>query len=476
MAELIQDRSSGDYCLEVPFDPPNIFPELLFLSPTNPRNGAYQMVRGLLAKLELDKKNIGTDQWNPLGQIIRPGNKVLIKPNLVTPKHYLGRRAAFSTIVHGSILRPIIDYAVLALRGSGSITIADNPVESAPFDELMQLTGIGQMVSELTTRGYRNLRVVDLRPKLIKESKAGKFYHSTQAGDPQGYITIDLAENSLFHELDGIPDIHYYTLADQTVDHFDPRYFGESATDKYHNSRNHKYVVSGSILDSDVIINVAKLKTHCKSGVTLTLKNMIGMVYLKECMPHHRPGPPPDGDSFPFYPASHYVAARKLYKSLREHFQIHRFPGFRVLRNLLQRKGILIQQHLEHGNWRGNDTIWRTILDLNRIAVYADKNGIMRDTPQRRFLFLVDGIVGQEGNGPMSGDPVNASTLLGGFNPVAVDTLAASSMGINPEIIPAISRASGEMKWSLCPKNGREIKGPQPNRTIHRFRLPKGWI
>jgi hypothetical protein len=228
-------------------------------------------------------------------------------------------------------------------------------------------------------------------------------------------------------------------------------------------------------LDADVIINVAKLKTHCKSGVTLSLKNMIGMVYLKQCMPHHRPGPPPDGDSFPFYPASHYVAARKLYRSLRKQFQIHRFPGFRVCRNLLQKKGILINQHVEHGNWSGNDTLWRTILDLNRIAVYADKQGVMRDHPQRRFLFFIDGIIGQEGNGPMGGDPVVTSVVFGGFNPVAVDTLAIKSMCVDPKLIPTIARADVGKKWNLYPHRDPGIRAAQPTSIIHTFRLPKGW-
>src|SRR5438093_548816 len=33
------------------------------------------------------------------------------------------------------------------------------------------------------------------------------------------------------------------------------------------------------------------------------------------------------------------------------------------------------------GNWSGNDTLWRTILDLNRILLHADKNGELRTVP-----------------------------------------------------------------------------------------------
>jgi uncharacterized protein (DUF362 family) len=475
LTAFLQNDCIKDYCQDIPFDPPEAYVELPFLKETNSGNLVYSLVRDLLMKLGLDRKNIGTPRWNPLGEIIKPGNRVLIKPNLVTGRHYLGRNALFSSIVHGSILRPIVDYAALALKGEGAIIIADNPIENADFNALMEFSGIGKMVAELKGRGYENLSVIDLRPRVLKESPDGKFCYGSQPGDPLGYIAVDLKEASLFGELDDQDNVHYYTLADQSVDHFNPKYSADSVTDKYHNPNSHKYIVSRSVLDAEIIINIAKMKTHCKAGVTLSLKNMIGMVHLKDCMPHHRPGPPPLGDSFPRYPAAHYIVSRKLYRASRQRLRIHRFPGFRILRNLLQRKKILIQQHIEHGNWKGNDTIWRTILDLNRIAVYADKNGIMKESPQRRFFFLVDGIISQEGNGPMGGDPVASSIVFGGFNPVALDALVVKSMGIDPQLIPTVSRLNRVSQWGLLPKDGFDIMLPGIVPPRFKFQLPKGW-
>lgn len=472
---FVQNKSVKKYCQQIPFDPPVAYLELPFINKIDYQNTIYQMVRDLFVKLELDKANIDTPRWNPFRDIVRPGNKVLIKPNLVTSSHYLGPSALLSSIIQGSFLRPIIDYVYLALEGEGSVTIADNPIENADFDGLMKFTGITEMVNLLTNRGYKKLKVIDLRPKILSESKKGKFYYESQPGDPLGYVTIDLEKFSLFGDFDNHENIHYYTLADQTVDHFDPKYSQESATDKYHGPDGHKYLVSRSFLDAEVIINVAKLKTHCKAGVSLSLKNIIGIVYLKECMPHHRPGPPPRGDAFLHYPATHYVAARKLYRTFRRTLQIHRLPGFRSVRNFLQRNEVLIQQHVEHGNWKGNDTIWRTILDLNRIAVYADREGVMRETPQRKFFIIIDGIVGQQGNGPMCGEPVNSSIIFGGFNPVAVDALAVKSMGIDPYLIPSISKARNIGRWKLLPHVGFDITLPGINPPNFRFLLPKGW-
>jgi uncharacterized protein (DUF362 family) len=473
VASYVHNQFVKHYCLKVPFDPPEPYPELSFIRNTNKDNMVYPMVRELLQKLGMDKENIGTTQWNPLKDIVSVRNKVLIKPNLVTHRHYLGEKALYGAVVHGSLIRPIIDYVYLALKGEGSITIADNPLESADFESIMKFTGIQEMVNELNRAGYDELKVIDLRPKVTREDKHGKFYYEPQTGDPLGYATVDLEENSLFSEFDHDAGIHYYTLSDPTIDHLDPKCKSESATDTYHNPLSHRYIVSKSVLDSDVIINIAKMKTHCKAGVTLALKNIIGMVYQKDCMPHHRPGLPPRGDSFPHYPAPHYIALRKLYRALREQLQIHRFPGFRSFRNVLQKKEILVGQHVEHGNWKGNDTIWRTILDLNRIVMYANKKGEMCDTPQRKYIAFIDGIIAQEGEGPVCGNPIIASIIFGGFNPVAVDALAIQAMGIDITLIKSISQTGRIKKWKLLQGNGvfpTDIKVPTLN-----FKLPKGW-
>lgn len=471
----VQNKDIRGYCSDSPFDPSEIYPEMKFIRNTDEKNKVYAIVRELFRDLRMDKQNIGSLNWNPLKEIIQPGDKVLIKPNLVIHNHYLGKDALYGSVVHASTIRPIIDYAYKALQGKGTITIADNPVESAEFSSLMEFTGIRAMTDELQKRGYEGLRLIDLRPKVLKESKSGKFYYESQTGDPLGYVTIDLGKDSMFSELDKGTDIHYYTLADSTIDHIDPKCVRESLTDKYHNPKRHEYIVSKTVLDADVIINISKMKTHCKAGVTLSLKNMIGITYMKECMPHHRPGPPPEGDSFPYYPPAHYVASKKLYKKLRETIQVHRVPGFRALRNYMQKKGVLIGQHIEHGNWKGNDTIWRTILDLNRIAIYADKQGIMHDTPQRKIFCIVDGIVAQQGDGPMAGEPVNASIIFGGFNPVLVDALAVKSMGIDYGMIKTIAKADEIKKLKLMPDGPIDLSLPDIDVPVFNFKLPKGW-
>jgi hypothetical protein len=99
--------------------------------------------------------------------------------------------------------------------------------------------------------------------------------------------------------------------------------------------------------------------------------------------------------------------------------------------------------HAEWGDWRGNDTIWRTILDTNRVLFYADRSGVLRETKQRNYFCFIDGVVGMEGEGPMAGDAVPAGVVLAGDDPVAVDARAAEVMGFDSGKVQTIKAAGG---------------------------------
>jgi uncharacterized protein (DUF362 family) len=100
------------------------------------------MVRKILFMYGLDGANYGTEKWNPLSEVISQGDKVVIKPNLVRERHPLGGNAILSTITHSSLLRPIIDYSILALKEKGEIIICDAPLQSADFNKICQINGL----------------------------------------------------------------------------------------------------------------------------------------------------------------------------------------------------------------------------------------------------------------------------------------------------------------------------------------------
>ena len=261
-------------------------------------------------------------------------------------------------------------------------------------------------------------------------------------------------------------DQNYHTLADHTVDHYDPYKYSEGETNKYHCKGHHAYLIAGTLLNADVVISVPKVKTHRKAGVSLSLKNTIGIVPDKVYMPHHRPGTPPEGDSFPEWPDKPYIKKRK--KRLKTSRKIASVFGQKisnslksgVFRKLYDKVIPFPKDHsiVEWGDWYGNDTLWRTILDLNRILIYADRKGKMCSEPQRKYFSILDGIISQEGEGPMTGDPIKTGFLVAGSNPVAVDTICTLIMGFDPKKIKTIEKAYDVKHFPLCEFKKEDIK------------------
>jgi uncharacterized protein (DUF362 family) len=83
---------------------------------------------------------------------------------------------------------------------------------------------------------------------------------------------------------------------------------------------------------------------------------------------------------------------------------------------------------------------------------------------------IIDGIVGMEGNGPISGEPVASGILVFADDPVAADTVGASLMGWDPLRIPYISEAGRFLGQSNMERI--EQRGEDPDRSSHSFAPP----
>lgn len=431
-----------------PFDPPEVYPEFSGVSEKDridKGNRIYPAVRQLLLDLGLDRERFNTVLWNPLQEYVRVGGNVVIKPNLVMHRHFSGPEGLHWTITHPSVVRALIDYSWLAVGSSGTVTVVDTPLEDCDFTKLVDGSGYGDMLRDLTARGYRT-EILDLRSYCSLNHLDGSNEQITLTGDPRGYTDIDLTETSMFSELEAAHGLqNYYTLGDHTVDHLDISCRARGLPTKNHSLGRHIYRVSNTILNADLSINVAKMKTHKFSGVTLCLKNAIGICNGKEFMPHRRPGTPTEaGDSFPNSPSLHYRW------KVRRARVLSRLIGNRLAAAIIEQIRKLIPRPLPHkgmweplfGDWSGNDTIWRTTVDLTNIWI---KGSLITSTSApigRKMLCVIDGVIGMDHEGPMTGMPVNSQVLVIARDPVAADTLGASLMGFDPEKIPTIKKAA----------------------------------
>jgi len=81
-----------------------------------------------------------------------------------------------------------------------------------------------------------------------------------------------------------------------------------------------------------------------------------------------------------------------------------------------------------------------------RRAAFADMllDVLMLVKPQ---LFIMDGILGMQGQGPGSGDPVELGLVLASTDPVAMDLAVCRIIGIEPVGIPVLKRAKIRHLW-----------------------------
>ncbi len=425
----------GPACYEAtePFSPACAFPEYPFARSLGEKNPAYETVRETLALLGLDAQRFDTAGWNPLRDIVRPGDTVVLKPNFVRDFRDTNPDPADCVITHGSIVRAMIDYVFIALGGRGRIIIADAPHSDGDFEAIRRQAGLDEIQHFYQQQAGFGIEVCDLRPEKSVKIDGVIVGHTPLTGDPAGYVKMDLGTDSAFHEINHLCDRLYGSEYDMGELH------------RHHYGQVHEYLISKTVLSADVVISLPKLKTHKKTGLTVNLKNLVGINGNKNWLPHHREGTPSEGgDQF----ADDRPLRRIERRTMAGFRQV--FPLLGPLRPLVAGPikaagkrlfGDTNGGTIRSGNWYGNDTTWRMCHDLNRILMYADAQGGWHDTPRRRFLSLVDGIIAGEGNGPMDPTPRPAGVVVAGRNPVAVDMACAALMGFDYRKIPLLHRA-----------------------------------
>jgi hypothetical protein len=169
----------------------------------------------------------------------------------------------------------------------------------------------------------------------------------------------------------------------------------------------------------------------------LNLKNLVGINTYKNFLPHHNHGVPSDGgDQFPETKVKSRIEASflALLKPLMLKFPILSHPIL-LFRNTIGKAVFGVSQELvRSGNWYGNDTCWRMVIDLNKILMYANSDGTLRKVNaqnRKRFISVVDGVIAGEGNGPDEPTAKHAGLLMAGTNPAAVDAACVKFMGFD---------------------------------------------
>jgi uncharacterized protein (DUF362 family) len=255
---------------------------------------------------------------------------------------------------------------------------------------IASVSGYDQDIRKIILAGFRELGIssegikgkkILLKPNLVKPTKNADHIYThplvirgaVEAFLGMGAGEVFIAEAS-GHGRDSLMDIEVSGLADILYEDRIPFVdLNESRVVKAKNlggRSNLEYLyLPEEVYKADIIVSIAKLKTHHLAGVTLSMKNMFGVM----------PG------------------------------TVYGWP-----KNLL--------------HWAG---INECIYDINATI--------------KPSFSIVDGIVGMEGEGPLTGEPVRSNVLVMGRNSPAVDATCSMIMGIEPDRIPYLKYASGKI-------------------------------
>lgn len=480
LREVVACQSaSAEYPDDPPFSPSQRFAEYEFADLAREPNHVYETVRRALAVAGLDAANLDTPAWNPLAGPIKPGETVLLKPNLVKEYHPRDPDGWRYVLTHGSVIRALCDFVFKAVGPTGKVIVADAPQTDSSFAKIASLLGLNELKQYYAAAGLK-LEIVDLRKQEWTTRDAVVVERRDLPGDPLGYTAFNLASNSEF------------------VGHFgEGRLYGadydEGEVNRHHSGGRHEYLIATTPVAADVVFSIPKLKTHKKVGITVSLKNLVGINGDKNWLPHHtEAGNGKRGDERP-EPGLWGRAERALVRTARKASLAAPIVGTWLHRQS-RRMGTHVfgdtEEIVRSGNWWGNDTCWRMCLDLNKCLFYGNADGSLRpDRPEsrKRHYSLVDGIIGGEGSGPMNPDPFPSGVVVLGFHPASVDAACAILMGYDPEAMPIIRQAFRGEHYALAEWDWRDVALKSdhdpwngllpeisPSHTFH-FRPHFGW-
>jgi len=349
------------------------------------------------------------------------GKSILLKPNWVREElkstDYLCLRTNDNLLL--CILKEVLQYR------PSRVLIADAPIQGCVWDKMITPDFVS-CVNELSQENGIPVVIKDFRRTVndLENNKVEKDLH------PQSdYIIFDLGEQSNLEPITSHSNNFRVTC-------YSPDRLAAS-----HHKGVHKYCIARDVFESDVIITIPKLKTHRMAGMTNALKLLVGINGDKDYLPHHRVGAITEGgDNY-----KNKSLLRTISNLVTD--EGNRRRGTRVGR-LFEKVGSGFWRlsrpdsaTLVNAGWYGNDTIWRTVLDINVIALFGDKNGGLHNEQQRKLYSIMDGVIGGQGDGPLHPYPSPLGVLAMSDNPYLMDVVAGELYHLNSERIPLLKNA-----------------------------------
>jgi uncharacterized protein (DUF362 family) len=434
-----------------------------------PVTQALLLLRSLLRDAKLDATRYGTADWNPLADLINAGAKVVLKPNWVLDHNMLPGGSFEAVVTHPSVIEAVLHYVVKA--DPGQVTVGDAPLQNCDFDGVREKCGLERMLGRFRQLGH----VIGIRD-----------FRLTKVKDPFGAkvsVDVDSEKYCLFN----LHDRSWLAPITEKNTEFRVTGYEPDVLKRHHYPGTHRYLIAREIIDADVVISLPKLKTHKKAGVTGALKNMVGINGYKEYLPHHRKGGSKGGGDC-------YQGGGRL-RRLAEDFLDRANKGKGRVSRYLNTHSAGLALRLDNmlfgndgnlqGAWHGNDTVWRTCLDLQKVLHYGKGDGELAQTRQREVITITDAIIAGDGDGPLAPSSVSMGTMTLGTNSAALEWVHCLLMRLAPEKIKLVACAFADDVSPLAEFSPRDVRVhvngellsdlDSVSRFSHSFTPPEGW-
>ncbi|MCR4965144.1 MAG: DUF362 domain-containing protein [Bacteroidales bacterium] len=383
---------------------------------------------------------------------------VLLKPNWVREElvesDYICLRTNDNLLL--SILEEILGFS------PSKVLIADAPIQGCVWDKMITKE-FKSKVNDLSKKYGVPIVIKDFRRTISDDSKNTV---SSDLHPLSDYVIFDLGQKSYLEPVSTEENKFRVTC-------YDPDRMAE-----VHHKGMHKYCIAKDVFDYDVIITIPKLKTHRMAGMTNALKLLVGINGDKDFLPHHRVGSLQEGgDNYKEKSWLRSLSNRFLDAGNRRRGS---FWGrlFSIAGSELWKLSKPDKATMANAGWYGNDTIWRTVMDINTIALYGDAEGRVRDTQQRQLIIIMDGIIGGQGDGPLHPDPSPLGAVAISNNPYLMDVVAGELYHLNPARIPLLNAARNHiqnLKYAIK-VDSKEIDLDEVKNYGIDIRMSPGWM
>lgn len=393
---------------------------------TDKKNRTTEELAKVYGNSDLLKEKIRFIFKGVLGREAIQGKKILLKPNWVSHN----RKENDEICLRTNDLFLLAALEIFLENKPASIIIGDAPIQGCYWESILNSPFV-HAIEKLSNKYSIPVTIKDFRRVTFDPNQNNP---TTERNPLSNYVIFDLGKDSYLEPISSTKNIFRVT-------DYNPDRLAES-----HTIGKHKYCITKELFEADLVISMPKIKTHQKAGITGALKNIVGLNGDKDYLPHHRIGGVGfGGDCYPGKNILRRTAEWALDNA-------NRYQGKKRYR--LLRLGALVswklsmpkQTHHLGAAWHGNDTVWRMVMDLNKIIIFGKNDGTFSNEPQRELYSLCDGIIGGQGDGPLNATPLPLGIISFSNNSSMNDICMAQLMGFDIQKIALLRSAYQDIK------------------------------